>query len=86
LLEEGLATGPPIENLSAVVGSARQRDAVRRAAQAARLARESLAAGESAEYLAARVAEALDALAELFGETTPEEILRRLFSQFCIGK
>jgi len=86
LLEEGLATGPPIENLSAVVGSARQRDAVRRAAQAARLARESLAAGESPEYLAARVAEALDALAELFGETTPEEILRRLFAQFCIGK
>jgi tRNA modification GTPase len=81
-----LGAGPALETLSAIVGSARQRDAVRRAAAAVRAASESLSAKESPEYLAARVGEALDALADLFGETTPEEILRRLFAEFCIGK
>ncbi|HEY6099926.1 MAG TPA: tRNA uridine-5-carboxymethylaminomethyl(34) synthesis GTPase MnmE [Anaeromyxobacter sp.] len=78
--------GPPAEALSAVVGSARQRDALRRAGGAAAAARESLERGDSPEYAAAHVGEALDALADLFGETTPEEILERLFAEFCVGK
>ena len=81
-----LDAGPPVETLSAIVGSARQRDAVRRAEASARAAAESLYAGEAPEFLAARVHETLDALADLFGETTAEDILRRVFSEFCIGK
>jgi tRNA U34 5-carboxymethylaminomethyl modifying GTPase MnmE/TrmE len=29
---------------------------------------------------------ALEALGEVVGETTPEEVLSRIFEQFCVGK
>ena len=81
-----LGAGPPPDALSDVLGSLRQRDLVVRARAAADAAREALARGESPEYPAARVDESLAALADLFGETTPEEVLERIFRTFCIGK
>jgi tRNA modification GTPase len=81
-----LDSGPPAEALSAVVGSARQRDAVRRAGASAEEALTSLSRGDSPEYAAAHVHDALDALADLIGETTTEDVLRRIFATFCIGK
>jgi len=81
-----LDLGPPPEATSRLLGSARQRDLARRAAAAARSAHHGLSAGESPEYPAARLDEALAAMADLFGETTPEDVLRRIFSTFCIGK
>jgi tRNA modification GTPase len=38
------------------------------------------------EFLALELREALDALGEILGPTTPEDILDRIFSTFCIGK
>lgn len=81
-----LGAGPPPDALSDVLGSLRQRDLVVRARAAADAAALGLARGESPEYPAARVDEALAALADLFGETTPEDVLRRVFDSFCIGK
>lgn len=78
--------GPPAESHSAILGSARQRDAVRRALSSAEAAQVSLAGGESPEYGAAHVHDALDALADLVGETTADDVLNRIFSTFCIGK
>jgi tRNA modification GTPase len=40
----------------------------------------------SPEFLAVELRESLDALGEIVGSTTPEEILNRIFSDFCIGK
>ena len=40
----------------------------------------------SAELLAIEVDEALDALGEITGETTPDDVLERIFAEFCIGK
>jgi tRNA modification GTPase len=40
----------------------------------------------SPELLSIELREALDAIGEILGITTPEDILNRIFSNFCIGK
>ena len=40
----------------------------------------------SVEFLAVELREALQALGQITGETTPDDILERIFSRFCIGK
>ncbi len=40
----------------------------------------------SLEFIAFEIRSALEALGEMVGETTTEEILNRIFEQFCIGK
>jgi tRNA modification GTPase len=74
------------EGSSEVLASVRQRDLADRARGEAARALESLARGESPEYAASRVHDAIDAMADLFGETTSEDVLRRIFETFCIGK
>ncbi len=40
----------------------------------------------SPEFLSVELREALDAVGEIIGITTPDDILNRIFSNFCIGK
>ncbi len=40
----------------------------------------------SPEFLSVDLREALDAIGEIIGITTPDDILNRIFSSFCIGK
>ena len=47
---------------------------------------DALSQGHSPEYAVTHCHAALDALADLTGETTPEDVLARLFSTFCVGK
>jgi tRNA modification GTPase len=42
--------------------------------------------GLHAELVALELREALDTLGEITGRTTPEEVLDRIFTNFCIGK
>jgi tRNA modification GTPase len=42
--------------------------------------------GASLEFVAFEIRAALDQLGEMVGETTTEEVLNRIFNQFCIGK
>lgn len=42
--------------------------------------------GTSLEFIAFEIRSALEALGEMVGETASEEILNRIFEQFCIGK
>ena len=81
-----LARELPAEETSELLCSERQRDLAERARADVRLAAASLGRGESPEYAASHVHGALDALADLFGETTSEDVLRRVFASFCIGK
>ncbi|MGH9369379.1 MAG: tRNA uridine-5-carboxymethylaminomethyl(34) synthesis GTPase MnmE [Thermoanaerobaculia bacterium] len=74
------------ESSSEVLASLRQRDLAERALAAAGRALDSLARGESPEYAASHVGDALGALADVLGETTAEDVLQRIFSTFCIGK
>jgi tRNA modification GTPase len=86
MLSDAIASGVSTEATSEVLGSLRQRDLVLRAGAAAEAAIHALDEGDSPEYAAAHCAEALDALADLVGETTSEDVLARLFETFCIGK
>jgi tRNA modification GTPase len=86
LLAERLASDVSTESASEVLASLRQRDLVERARAGTQATLDSLASGESPEYAATHLDAALDALADLAGETTAEDVLRQIFSTFCIGK
>lgn len=47
---------------------------------------QAMAAGAPVDLLAIEVQSALDALGDITGLTTPEDVLDAVFSQFCIGK
>ncbi len=83
---ERLVRGVGREPADEVVPSERHEDAIRRAEAFLELARRSFAAGETEELIAGDVRDAVDALGEITGRTVGDDILERIFSQFCIGK
>jgi tRNA modification GTPase len=66
--------------------NARQNAALERAAQALDRAGDVLHSNGGLELVSIELRDALDALAEVIGATTNEDILTRLFQNFCIGK
>ncbi len=68
------------------VASLRHKEALKSALDALERARDSVMKGLSGEFLAAELRAALNRLGEITGETTTEDILERIFSEFCIGK
>ena len=68
--------------------TARQRDAIQRALSALDRA-DALLTGDpelQPELVALELREALSILGEIAGEVTPDDLLDRIFSEFCIGK
>jgi tRNA modification GTPase len=61
-----------------------QKDSLRRAGEALERLLEQFDA--SPEFLSIDLREALTALGELTGETTPDDVLEQIFASFCIGK
>jgi tRNA modification GTPase len=49
-------------------------------------AQKALARGESHEFAAFDARKAADFLGEITGETTPDDVLNKIFADFCIGK
>jgi tRNA modification GTPase len=86
LLEQTIAADVPSEADSEILASLRQFDLVERTRAAVSDALAALASGVSPEYAATHVDSGLAALADVFGETTSEDMLNRIFSTFCIGK
>ncbi len=68
------------------VTNRRHRDAIERSKGSLETAVSSLDAGTTNEFVAFDVREAVQALSEITGEVTTEEILESIFSRFCIGK
>jgi tRNA modification GTPase len=66
--------------------NARQNATLQRAAQSLDRALEALRASTGLEVVSIELREALHDLAEVIGETSNEDILTRLFQNFCIGK
>jgi tRNA modification GTPase len=78
------ATGPA--DLPSIVPNLRHKIALERALTASGDAVEGFKAGRPAELVAVDLKEALDALGEIIGVITTDEILDQIFSRFCIGK
>jgi tRNA modification GTPase len=74
----------PLEH--AFLVTARQREALGRAAEALERANRGLGSGAFPELVAADARQALDALGEVTGATTTDDLLDTIFSRFCIGK
>ena len=68
------------------VTNVRHRDALRRAGESLDQALESVECGMAGELISIDVRAAADALGEITGAITTDEILGRIFSEFCIGK
>jgi tRNA modification GTPase len=69
-----------------VVTERRHRDALQKGGRSLERFVESAVSVAPLELLAMDLREALSALGEITGETTPDEILHDIFSRFCIGK
>jgi len=61
-----------------------QKDSLRRAMEAIERLQENY--HESPEFMSIDINEALEALGEITGETTPDDVLEAIFNTFCIGK
>ncbi len=66
--------------------SARHKEAVERALNSLRQSLQSLEKGESGEFICVDLRAAIDALGEIIGVVTTDDILDTVFSKFCIGK
>lgn len=69
-----------------ILTSGRHLGSIREAMAAIDRAEQSLQAGLSGELLAQDLRLALQALGEITGEVTPDDVLGAIFSKFCIGK
>lgn len=79
--------GPGAEATDSVmVTNVRHQAALIRAAESLHQAAGAIASGMAAEFVAIDIRGAADALGEITGEISTDEILERIFSEFCIGK
>jgi tRNA modification GTPase len=86
LITQAIAAGVTTDGSSEMLATLRQADLVERARAASADALAALERGVSPEYAATHCHAALDALADLVGETTSDDVLTSVFSTFCIGK
>ena len=71
---------------SVLISNARHYEALCRAQAALERVNEGLQAALSGELLALDLHDALDALGEITGEVSSQEVLNTIFERFCIGK
>ncbi len=90
VLEETIAdlvlAGRALYGESALITSARHQEALRRAAENIRASLISLEQGLPLDFVSIDLRTAYDSLGEVTGETASDDLLDRIFSEFCIGK
>ena len=69
-----------------LLSSIRHKDALLRAKKGLSLALNSVRKKMSPEFVALDVKVALDSIGEVVGKTVTDDILNKIFSEFCIGK
>jgi len=89
-LEERIVSAAGIEAAGAgeelLAVNARHQAALGRARDRIAAASAALVSGTDAEFVAVDAREALEALGEIVGAVTEEDVLDRIFARFCIGK
>jgi tRNA modification GTPase len=95
-IAEAILGGSTIESGEPVIDSLRQKNLLERCLDAVRsfnrglakdgLAKDGLAEAIPLDVLAVEIKEAIDCLGEITGEVVSEDILREMFSKFCVGK
>ncbi len=78
--------GTSIMGESPIVTNVRHHEALRRARIALEHVMDSFIQEMPLEFVAVDLRDSLDCLGEIVGKTTTDDILERIFSQFCIGK
>jgi tRNA modification GTPase len=86
LVRKALRDLPSISEGSVTITNARHFSALERTAGSLGLALETIESGGSGEFVAVDLRAGLDALGEIIGATSTEDILNSIFSRFCIGK
>ena len=85
-LRDLLLATPAEESSEVMITHLHHKTALEKGTAALVRARDGLTGGLAAEFVALEVRETLDALGEITGRTTSEELLDRIFTNFCIGK
>lgn len=85
-IQEMILATPGEETPEAMIADLRHKIALERAAECLIRTRDGLRDGLPSELAALEVREALDSLGEITGRTTSEEVLDRIFANFCVGK
>jgi len=78
--------GQPIDETHPAVTNARHHAALLQAEESLNLARRSIAADQPADLVAVDVQDAIDHVGSITGIVSNEDVLDRIFSEFCIGK
>jgi len=64
----------------------RQQAAAEKASESLEIAQNLLQQRQGEELVAAELRRALNALGDIVGQTTADDLLSRVFAEFCIGK
>ena len=86
ILVETVLGGKANTAIASPILNVRQKDAIQRFLQLVQQAMKSARNNESHEFIALDLRTAVDAIGEVVGEVTTEDILDKIFSDFCIGK
>lgn len=81
-----LTAGITTDREQAGLGSARQKDAVAEALECTKHALISADDNYSLDAVVQDLEDALDALSEVTGDITPDDVLGSIFENFCVGK
>jgi tRNA modification GTPase len=79
-------SGAITADMAQVTINSRHQDALRRARESAQLALDALRSDASLEFVALDLRIGVNAVGEIVGKTTTEDLLDSIFSQFCLGK
>jgi tRNA modification GTPase len=85
-IKEAVWSGDIKAEMLQVMINSRHQHALRRARDAAQNSLAELRGNQSMELVAMDLRIAMDAVGEIVGKTTTEDLLDSIFSQFCIGK